>query len=159
MFNEPSIDMSPQNKHKRISDNNDRVTDMDSETECFTDTNADWYICQRMTLWFLYTIISVLERNKYCRLLLGISDLNYDLFRRHLLEDPILSCGYTAETPEHFILHCPLYNSIRNKTINKLDENEINISTFLFGNDQLHLETNKKIFAMVHDFLLQTDRL
>ena len=52
-----------------------------------------------------------------------------------------------------------LYNSIRNKTINKLDENERNINTLLFGNDQLHLETNKKIFAIVHDFLRQTDRL
>ena len=51
------------------------------------------------------------------------------------------------------------YNSIRNKTINKLDENERNINTLLFGNDQLHLETNKKIFAIVHDFLRQTDRL
>ena len=62
-------------------------------------------------------------------------------------------------TSEHFLLHCPLYNSIRNKTINKLDENERNINTLLFGNDQLHLETNKKIFAIVHDFLRQTDRL
>ena len=49
--------------------------------------------------------------------------------------------------------------SIGNKTINKLDENERNINTLLFGNDQLHLETNNKIFAIVHDFLRQTDRL
>ena len=71
----------------------------------------------------------------------------------------VCSCGYTAETSEHLLLHCPLYNSIRNKTINKLDENERNINTLLFGNDQLHLETNKKIFAIVDDFLRQTDRL
>ena len=57
------------------------------------------------------------------------------------------SCGYTAETLEHFLLHCPLYNSIRNKTISKLDENERNISTLLFGNDKLHLETNKNYFC------------
>ena len=89
------------------------------------------------------------EQVKRCRLRLAISDLNYDLFRRHLLQDPMCSCGYTSE---HFLLHCPLYNSIRNKTVNKLDENERNINTLLFGNDQLHLETNKKIFAVVHDF-------
>jgi len=41
-----------------------------------------------------------------------------------------------------------------NKTINKLDEYERNINTLLFGNDQLHLETNKKIFAIVHDFFI-----
>ena len=99
------------------------------------------------------------EQVKRCRLRLAISDLNYDLFRRHLLEDPMCSCGYTAETSEHFLLHCRLYNSIRNKTINTLDENERNINTLLFGNDQLHLETNMNIFAIVHDFLRQIDRL
>ena len=56
------------------------------------------------------------EQVKHCRLRLAISDLNYDLFRS-----------------EHFLLHCPLYNSIRNKTFNKLDENERNINTLLFG--------------------------
>ena len=84
------------------------------------------------------------EQVKHCRLRLAISDLNYDLFRRHLLEDPICSCGYTAETSEYFLLHCPLDNSIRNKAINKLDENEININTLLSGND--------------NDFFHQTDR-
>ena len=98
------------------------------------------------------------EQVKHCRLRLAISNLNYDLFRRHLLEDPVCSCRYTAETSEHFLLHCPLYNSIRNKTINKLDENERNINTHLFGNDQLHLETNENFLAIVHDFLRQTDR-
>ena len=98
------------------------------------------------------------EQVKHCRLRLAISDLNYDLFRRHLLEDPICSCGYTAETAEHFLIHCP-HNSIRNKTINKLDKNKRNINTLLFGNDQLHLETNNKMFAIVHDILRQTDRL
>ena len=88
------------------------------------------------------------EHVNHCRLRLDISDLNYDLFRRHLLEDPTCSCGYTAETSEHFLLHCPLYNSIRNTTINKLDENERNINTLLFGNGQLHLETNKKTYLL-----------
>ena len=52
------------------------------------------------------------EQVKHCTLRLAISDLNYDLFRRHLLKDPICSCGYTAATSEHFLLHCPFYNSI-----------------------------------------------
>ena len=99
------------------------------------------------------------EQVKHAGLRLVINDLNYDLFRRHLLQDPMCSCGYTAETSEDFLLHCPLYNSIRNKTINKRDENKRNFNTLLFGNDQLHLETNKKIFAIVHDFLCQTNHL
>ena len=64
-----------------------------------------------------------------------------------------------SRTAEHFLLDRPLYNSARNKTINKLDENKRNINTFLSGNDQLHLETNKKYVAIVHEFLGQTDLL
>ena len=94
-----------------------------------------------------------MEQVKHCRLRLAISNLNYDLFRRHLLEDPDCSCGYTAETSEHFLLHCPLYNSVRNKTISKLDEKQRNINTLQFGNDQLHLETSKICFAIVLLFI------
>ena len=75
----------------------------------------------------------------HCRLRLAISNLKYDLFRHHLLDDPVCSCGYTAETSEQFLLNCPIYNIIRNKTINKIEGNERNINTLLFGNDQLHL--------------------
>ena len=60
----------------------------------------------------------VFKQVNHCRLRLVISNINYDLFRRHLLDDPVCSCGYTAETFEHFLLR------IRNKTINKIDENE-----------------------------------
>ena len=34
-----------------------------------------------------------------------------------------------------------------------------NSSTLLFGGDQLHLEANKNNFAIVHDFLHQSDPL
>ena len=33
------------------------------------------------------------EQVKHCRLRLAISDLNYDLFRHHLLEEPM--CSYS----------------------------------------------------------------
>ena len=44
------------------------------------------------------------EQVNHCRLRLATSNLNYDLFRRHLLDDTVCSCGYTAETSEHFLL-------------------------------------------------------
>ena len=70
--------------------------------------------------------------SKHCRLRPAISNLNYDLFRRHLLEDHVCSCGYTAETLEHFLLHCSLYDSIRNKTIKKITRTkEISIHFYL----------------------------
>ena len=89
------------------------------------------------------------EEVNHCRLRLATSNLNYDLFRHHLLDDPVCSRGYTAETSEHFLLHCPLYNSIRNKTINKIYENEKSISTLLFEDDQLHLKTNKILLLLL----------
>ena len=98
-----------------------------------------------MTLWFLCIITLAKEQVNHCRL--------------RLLDDPVCSCGYTAETYEDFLLHCPLYNSIRNKTFNKIDESERNINTLLFGSNQLHLEKNNKMFAIVHEFVCQTDRL
>ena len=42
---------------------------------------------------------------------------------------------------------------LENKTISKLDENERNINTLLFENDQLHLETNK-IFVVAIEVIL-----
>ena len=57
------------------------------------------------------------------------------------LDDPVCSCGHSdaEQTSEHFLLQLPLFNNIRNKTINKIDANERNISTLMSGNDQLHL--------------------
>ena len=43
------------------------------------------------------------EQVNHCKLQLALSNLNYDLFRRHLLDDAVCSCGYTAETSEHFL--------------------------------------------------------
>ena len=106
-------------------------------------------------------IILALERNKLSIVDLDLLSVTYDLFRRQLLEDPVCLCRYTAETSEYFLLRCLLDNSIRNKTISKLDENERNMNTLLFGNDQLHLETNEffKIYFIVHYVLRHTDRL
>ena len=43
----------------------------------------------------------------HCRLRLEMSNLNNDLVNRHLSADPKCSCGYSKETTEHYLLHCP----------------------------------------------------
>ena len=88
----------------------------------------------------LLFITLALERNK-----LTIIDSDYDLFRRHLSDDPVCSCGYiccSAETSKHF-----LCSNITKQTINKTDANERNINTLLFASDRLHLEANKNCFC------------
>ena len=50
------------------------------------------------------------ERNAqviHCRLRLEMSNRNNDRINRHLSADPKCSCGYSKETAEHYLLHCP----------------------------------------------------
>jgi hypothetical protein len=94
----------------------------------------------------------------HCRLRLKMSDLNNDLFNRHLIEHHSCSCGNPCETAEHYLLQCNNYLDIRNRTIHRLPENFINISTLLFGNSILQKDDNFVIFAAVHEFIQQSQR-
>lgn len=99
------------------------------------------------------------EQLLHCRLRLGMSDLNYDLYRRHLLEDPACHCGFPAETSEHFLLFCPTYTNIRTQTIDTLDIQHRQINTLLFGNNILNVQENTFIFSNVHTFIERSNRL
>ena len=48
-------------------------------------------------------------------------------------------CGYDSETVEHFILHCPKYDSARSQLIDIVDPlwNNVKANGFVF--DKLHL--------------------
>ena len=63
----------------------------------------------------------------HCRLRLEMSNLNNDLVNRHLSTDPKCSCGYSRETAEHYLLHCPKYINIRARTILTLPSSQTNI--------------------------------
>ena len=101
------------------------------------------------TIWSQARILSHCMFTSLC--LGGVSTkwswMNQEGNRRHMLGDPVCSCGYPAQASEHFSLCCPLCNNIRNHTINETDANERNASTFLLGSDQLHSEINTKLAA------------
>ena len=122
------------------------------------------------------------ERNAqviHCRLRLEMSNLNNDLVNRHLSTDAKCSCGYSRETAEHYLLHCPNYEhyllhcpnyehyllhcpnylNIRARTILTLPSNQTNIRTLLYGNLDLRLPENKDIFLTVHEFIKLSKRL
>ena len=42
----------------------------------------------------------------HCKLRLEISDLNGDLFKRHLTNDKSCACGHILEDAQHFLLEC-----------------------------------------------------
>ena len=94
----------------------------------------------------------------HARLRLGMSDLNYDLFRRHLLENPACDCGDVAETAEHYFLICTKYIEHRQATISNLPLNHQNIQTLLNGDSTLTNEQNEAIFTIIQDFIEITDR-
>ena len=88
-----------------------------------------------------------------------MSNLNNDLVNRHLSTDPKCSCGYSRETAEHYLLHCPNYINIRARTILTLPSSQTNIRTLLYGNLDLRLPENKHIFLTVHEFIKLSKRL
>ena len=77
MFNELGTDMAPQNKHKRLSGNDDQDTDTDSEVKCFTDKCKLAYLSTNDTMVPIYYYFGASkEQVKHCRLRLAICDLN-----------------------------------------------------------------------------------
>ena len=87
-----------------------------------------------------------------------MSNLDYDLKKRHLTADPACTCGHPYETAKHYLLYCPKYTVIRKGTISTLHNSHTNIDTLLRGNSNLQQEENENIFATVHEFINQTCR-
>ena len=100
-----------------------------------------------------YTFGKRVDQIRHTRLRLGMSDLNFDLFRRHLRDDPGCECGYIAETSTHYFLHCPLFLQSRTATINQLETHHHCINILLYGSHDLTLQENKKIVLTVQNFI------
>ena len=83
-----------------------------------------------------------IARINQCRLRLQMSNLNNDLFTRHLLIDPKCPCGHPKKTAEHYLLHCTTYHTIRATTIFTLPTDQIDIKTLLYGDP--NPQTGKK---------------
>ena len=101
------------------------------------------------------------ERNQqviHCRLRIGMSNLNNDLYNRYLSDNSTCNCGYLAETAEHYLLYCPIYNNIRISTIHTLTPPYRDIQTLLNGHPALSVDKNISIFEVVHDFIKQSRR-
>ena len=88
------------------------------------------------------------------------SNLNVDLFRVNLINDPGCVCGWAIEDAIHFFLECSLYVEAREQLTNNLQflDSLINIETLLFGDDSLSEEQNAQIFKSVQLYIKQTKR-
>ena len=90
---------------------------------------------------------------------------------RHNFESlsPICTCNTGIEDNEHFLLHCPLYDQMRNDLFDQLSEipgleldnlnSEALCELLLFGNPRFNNIANKLILEATISFILSTGRL
>ena len=94
----------------------------------------------------------------HCKLRLEISDLQGDLVKRHLSDNPICQCGYHCENAKHYLFECPLFDAARTTTIKQIDRSDYNLKCLLFGNPNRSLSENVKIFEYVSEFIKLSKR-
>ena len=59
----------------------------------------------------------------------------------------------------HYLMECPLFNVYRNSLINQIGQlTNINTDILLYGNPELNLDENRRVFDAVHDFITNTRR-
>ena len=95
----------------------------------------------------------------HCKLRLEISDLNSDLYKRHLTENMSCICGFPTENVHHFLFDCPLFNQIRRETLHQIRNFPL-VSTkqLTHGDVDITLQENKEIFCKVQEFIIQSRR-
>ena len=106
-----------------------------------------------------YYLANRLSEAIMCKLRLEMSDLQYDLFRRHLSNSTACACGFEIEDAQQFLLHCPLFNQARNQTIVLLpNEVKMGINVLLFGSDIKTYSENSEIFTTVSNLIQKSER-
>ncbi|KAK3095789.1 hypothetical protein FSP39_019145 [Pinctada imbricata] len=96
----------------------------------------------------------------HTRLRHGCSSLNGDLYRVNLLSDSSCSCGAPIENAEHFFFNCRKYQNIRDELFSKIIQlgATIDIRTFLYGDTELSIRTNIKVFDAIHKYISLSKR-
>ena len=93
------------------------------------------------------------EQIIHCRLRLHMSDLNFDLFNRHLTDSKACQCGANKEDSHHYLLTCTIHNQSRQETLSNLPPIALNTKTLLNGNCNYSLAFNNYIFSLVHEYI------
>ena len=94
----------------------------------------------------------------HCKLRLEISDLQGDLVKRHLSNDPACQCGFPCENAKHYLFDCPLFDEARGTTIHRIDHLDYRRDYLLFRNPNRSYNDNVKIFQYVSDFIKLSNR-
>ncbi len=104
----------------------------------------------------LFNIGNRKDQILHARLRLACSSLNYDLYRKSIVDSPLCSCG-SQETVNHYLTVCTNYELQRQQYLAGLDCPVI-ADNLLNGNEHLSLEQNKHVFLQVHKYITATRR-
>ena len=90
------------------------------------------------------------------------SNLNAHLHLLHVIDSPACACGHDMEDCNHYLLHCPLYQTMRNVMTHEISiivpNKDIDVKSLLYGYNECSLEDNMKVLQTVHKYLMSTAR-
>ena len=118
----------------------------------------------------IFNFDDIIGIKRLTKLRVKFSDLDEHKFRHNFdCLSPICHCGKANEDDEHFLLHCPLYDVIRQDLFgqlenfldfNALDRNSKSLCNLLFfGKPDLDVSVNKVIPEETLRFIENTKRL
>ena len=94
----------------------------------------------------------------HARLRNRCSSLNEHLYLKKLVQSPLCRCG-TVESTQHYFLECPTYSTQRNSLCQFISGiTRFTLQTVLFGDENLNLLDNQRIFAAVHTYIRESRR-
>ena len=94
----------------------------------------------------------------HCKLRLNMSDLQSDMFSRHISNNRNCNCGFQNEDANHFLLHCPLYLESGNVTIFNLPPLARKCKILLNGYPNFSLAFNAYVILIVQEFITLSGR-
>ena len=87
-----------------------------------------------------------------------MSDLQSDMFNRHISNNKNCNCGFRTENANHYLLQCPLYNEPRKVTIFNLPPLARKCKILLNGQSNFSLAFNAYVFLIVQEFIMLSGR-
>ena len=95
----------------------------------------------------------------HTRIRTNCSNLNNDLFLKHIIDSPLCLCG-NIENANHYFFVCPLYVHQRTTLLSSISQyhNNLTLNILLFVEASLSDDVNKLIFESVQKYIIDTKR-
>ena len=117
-----------------------------------------------------FNIHAPIAMKRLFQLRVGLSPLRHHKKRHHFIDTLVDNCQclLSAETTDHFLLHCDIFNEVRfvmflklNPILeaNNLNQQDLNlVNLLLYGSDVLGCDTNRAILSATLEFIRNSKR-